>query len=61
MDPRDIIEALTMQTCVPMEKTEEIEVEIGNPDKLTKIGKGLQGPLRQEIIELIQEFSNILA
>lgn len=44
-----------------MEETEEIEVEVGNLDKVTKIWKGLKGSLHQEIIDLIREFFDIFA
>lgn len=42
-----------------MEETDEIEVEIGNPEWVTKIGKGLQGNKCQAVIDLIRKFLNI--
>lgn len=38
------------QNCLPIEETVEIEMKEGNPDRVIKIGKHLEGDLRQQII-----------
>lgn len=59
IDTKDILETPLESTCVPLEETKEIEVKIGNPERTTRIGKGLQGHDRQMIIDPIREFFDI--
>lgn len=61
IDLKDTLEVPTESTSVPMEETEKIKVEVWNSKRVTKIGKGLQGHARKEIIDLIREFSDIFA
>ncbi|XP_074347254.1 uncharacterized protein LOC141686095 [Apium graveolens] len=61
IDPRDSIESTSQNSCFPAEETEEIEVVIDNPTKTTKVGKGLPEHLKQKIINLVREFTDIFA
>ncbi|XP_074374330.1 uncharacterized protein LOC141714711 [Apium graveolens] len=61
IDPRELIDTSTSNSCSPLEETEDIEVFEGNPDKTTRIGKNLSSDLKKEITNLIREFSDIFA
>ncbi|XP_074374486.1 uncharacterized protein LOC141714889 [Apium graveolens] len=61
IDPRELIDSSTSNSCSPLEKTEDIEVFEGNPDKTTRIGKNLSSDLKKDITNLIREFSDIFA
>ncbi|XP_074329165.1 uncharacterized protein LOC141666851 isoform X1 [Apium graveolens] len=61
IDPRELIDTSTSNSCSPLEETEDIEVFEGNPDKTTRIGKNLSSDIKKEITNLIREFSDIFA
>ncbi|XP_074326812.1 uncharacterized protein LOC141664756 [Apium graveolens] len=59
IDPRELIDKSTSNSCSPLEETEDIEVFEGNSNKTTRIGKNLSSDLKKEITNLIREFSDI--
>lgn len=61
IEPQDMLSPSKINTCSPVGETEEVEVIPGQPGKTTKIGKHLQEPLKQELVGLIREFSDIFA
>lgn len=45
----------------PKEETEEIKLIIGNKKKLVKLGKGLETGIREKLVSLLLEFSDVFA
>lgn len=66
IDPRDIVNPRDIHSpkdnsCSPDGETIDVEVVVGCLDKITKVGKDLPATIKQEIIDLIREFSDIFA
>lgn len=54
-------EGSTEPMALPAEETEDVELLLGNPNKLIKIGAGLTEPLRTGLVDLLRVYADIFA